>query len=216
MNFKETFPLQVFINLDKRTDRKGICIKDEFPKIGISPIRKSGVVVTDAPTKWWNGTLGCMLSHYQILQSALMLGTNVFIFEDDISFIGDDTKTQLDKACEELDLVDWDMFYISANILKPFYQKTKFLAKLNHAQSTVAYGVNKNFLEKLLFYIDLSRIEKPIDVIYADDVIPNNNCYITIPMLGVQRDSFSDIESKEVNYTSYLEKRYWDNIVEKD
>jgi hypothetical protein len=118
----------------------------------------------------------------------------------------------MDKACNELSNMDWDFFYLAANILKPFKQVSDHLAKLEWAQSTCAYGINKNFLQKTLESIDLNRITRPIDVIYSE-MAAKNNFYITVPMVGVQRDSFSDIENVNVNYTSYLQKRYNDNLV---
>ena len=211
MNFNELFPLTVVINLDRRPDRLKICREEEFPKIGINPIRKSGVVVEQIENSWWRGTVGCLLSHYHILQSAMLLNTNVFIFEDDVQFL-DGAKENLESVCKELSDIDWDMVYIGGNILKPFYKVSNHLAKLNHCQSTVSYGVNKNFIEKLFSYIDLQQISKPIDMIYADDIIPYNNCFISIPMLAIQRDSFSDIENQNVEYSNYLEKRYWENL----
>lgn len=212
MKFQTLFPLQTVINLDKRTDRLEICKNQEFPKLGINPIRKPGVLVHNSGNSYSNGVIGCALSHYEILQAALCLDTNVFIFEDDISFIGDDIIENLEMSCQQLENLDWDMFYISGNILKPCYQVSSHLAKLTHCQSTCGYGVNRLFVESLLKYIDLNNI-KPIDVFYADDVIPNNNCFISIPMLGIQRDSFSDIEGVNVKYSDYLEKRYYQNLV---
>jgi GR25 family glycosyltransferase involved in LPS biosynthesis len=214
MNFKELFPLRVVINLDKRPDRLKICMEEEFPKLDIVPIRKPGVLFTESNNNWINGTIGCMVSHYHILQSALLLDQNVMIFEDDIKFLGLNTLEVLDMCCEDLDKMEWDMFYGGGNILKPFYKVSDRLAKLSHCQSTVFYGVNKKFIPELLKYIDLKNIRVPIDVIYAERVIPNHNCFISYPMLGIQRDSYSDIELQEVKYSEYLQKRYWDNLKE--
>lgn len=217
MNFSELFPLQAVINLDKRPDRLKISMEEEFPKIGITPLRKPGYVFDRSDNNWWNGAIGCMISHYQVLSAAQNWESNVFIFEDDVSFIGEDVKNTLDKACNQLGEVEWDMFYIGGNLLKPCYQVSDNLAKLTHCQSTVAYGVNKKFLPTILEYLanGIKNITRPIDMIYADTVIPNHNCYISIPMLAIQRDSYSDIEGKEVKYTDYLEERYWSNLVKK-
>jgi GR25 family glycosyltransferase involved in LPS biosynthesis len=213
--FDELFPLQIVINLDKRPDRLEICMEKEFPKIKVHPIRKAGNIFTGANSSWWNGAIGCMLSHYEVLEAAACLNTNVFIFEDDISFIEENPHSILETACKELKTLDWDMFYIGGNLLKPATEILPHLARLTHCQSTVAYGVNKNFVKTLLKSIDLNKISKPIDMIYADDIIPNNKCYISIPMLVIQRDSYSDIEGQEVKYTDYLEKRYWGNLIKK-
>jgi GR25 family glycosyltransferase involved in LPS biosynthesis len=216
--FEETFPLQVVINLDKRPDRLKICRDGEFKKIDSYPIRKPGVLFDKTDNQWWNGAIGCMISHYEVLEAAACLNTNLFVFEDDVSFITDlniSAFLNLEQACLELQKLDWDMFYMGGNLLKPAYQVSEHLAKLTHCQSTVAYGVNTRFLRTLLKYIDLTHIDRPIDMIYADTVIPQHNCYISVPMLAIQRDSFSDIEGQEVKYTDYLEKRYWDNLVKK-
>lgn len=213
MKFSELFPLQVVINLDKRPERLEICMKKEFPKLRLKPLRKAGNVVSIADNPWWNGAIGCMLSHYEVLEAAACLNINIFIFEDDVSFLGKDAYYDLISTCEELETLDWDMFYIGGNLLKPATQVTPHLAKLTHCQSTVAYGVNKKFVRTLLKYVDVTHINRPIDMIYADTVIPNHNCYISIPMLAIQRDSFSDIEGQEVKYSDYLEKRYWGNLV---
>jgi GR25 family glycosyltransferase involved in LPS biosynthesis len=213
MNFKEMFPLTVVINLDKRPDRYKVCVEQEFPKIGITPIRKPGILFSGADNSWSNGAIGCMASHYHVLQSALLLGTNVAIFEDDVHFLDEKYNIMqiLESACAELQDIKWDMVYLGANILKPFNKQTEHLAKIFHAQSTVAYLVNKDFAEKLLGYIDMKNITVPIDVIYAEKVVPENNCFITIPMLVTQRNDFSDIEGKNVQYEDYLERRYWSN-----
>jgi GR25 family glycosyltransferase involved in LPS biosynthesis len=210
MNFNELFKFQAYINLDKREDRNFLA-QQEFKKLGISPFRRSGVI-PEIENPWWRGSAGCMISHYSILMAASLLDTNVFIFEDDILFI-DGTKEIIDSACNELNDLEWDMFYISSNIMQPFKQVSKYLAKMESGQSTVAYGVNKSFLQKLLSHIHLDKIDRPIDLIYSQLVIPNNNCYITVPMCGIQRDSFSDIEGTNVNYSSYLEKRYNENLI---
>ena len=212
MNFTELFPLITYINLDFRQDRD-LLAREEFKKIDINPTRVSGIVIKTTDNSMWNGVLGCTLSHIKCLEIALEKKQNIFIFEDDIKFIpANETKTILNKCCEELDKIDWDMFYIAANVLKPIYQETKHLGRLSHSQSTVAYGANYKFIEKLLSYIPRNQII-PIDLVYTNSVVPHHNCFISIPMLGVQRNSFSDIEGKQVDYESYLEKRYDANLV---
>ena len=210
--FNETFPLQVYINLDHRTDRKAQALK-EFADLELNPIRKSGVVIESIDDPYSRGVIGCLYSHIQILTAANILGTSVAIFEDDVLFLHNDVtpKHILDMACMELKDMDWNMIYFGGNLLRPCYQVSPHLAKLTHAQSTVAYGVNVKFIPKLLEYF--ANITAPIDVIYADKVIPQNSCYITVPMVAIQRDSYSDIEGHDVEYSSYLEKRYWENLV---
>jgi len=217
VKFSDLFPLQFYINLDKRQDRR-LLVENEFKKMGLKPKRFSGFIFNGTTSSWWNGALGCMLSHLSILEIGLKEKVNVFIFEDDVEFIySQDVKFNpyeiLDLASDELSQLNWDMFYGGGNLLKPCYQETKYLAKLTFTQSTVCYGVNFLFIEKLLNYFNLDKINRPIDLIYAQDVIPFHNAYITIPMLAKQRSSFSDIEQRNVSYGDYLEARYWNNLV---
>jgi GR25 family glycosyltransferase involved in LPS biosynthesis len=216
MTFDEMFPLSVVINLDRRPDRLAKC-KEEFKKIGILPMRKSGVIFSGGTNSYTNGVVGCLASHFQILQAALLLNQNIAIFEDDVHFQDDkyNIPQVLQGVCDELETLEWDMVYLGANILKPFYKVTNHLAKIQHAQSTVAYLINKNFVERLLGYIDIQNIHAPIDVIYADTVVPQNNCFVTIPMIVTQSSDFSDIEGRQVTYEDYLETRYWQNYKEK-
>lgn len=216
MNFNEMFPLKVFINLDKRTDRLKTCQEKEFPKLGIVPIRKSGIIYTGTNNSFFNGTIGCLLSHYAVMQSALCLDTNYFVFEDDLCIINDNVKDILDQCCNELNNIQWDIFYMGGNILRPHHKTTEHLSRLSHCQSTVAFGVNKTFLQTLINYIDLQHIDRPIDVLLADTIIPRHSAFISIPQLIIQRNDFSDIENTNVNYSSYLENRYWENFRDKD
>jgi len=211
MDFNELFPLKFFINLDKRTDRLQKA-KEQFSWLGLDPLRMPGKIYNDPRNHpSWNGAIGCLFSHLAILRFALDMKQNVFIFEDDLLMTMPDAKTILNRASEEISDLDWQMFYAGGNILRPFHQVSEYLAKLQHCQSTISYGVKWEFIEDLIK--NFENINAPIDVIYADRVIPKVNAYITIPMLFVQRDSYSDIEGQEVKYTSYLEKRYWDNLV---
>jgi GR25 family glycosyltransferase involved in LPS biosynthesis len=213
MKFNETFPLIAYINLDKRKDRD-LQAKTEFEKIGINPIRKSGFVPENISDRFSRGTVGCMISHVHLIQAAFLLNTNIFIFEDDILMEHGKYNVLeiMNKACEELENVDWDFFYLAGNLLAPCTQISPHLAKLTHVQSTVAYGINKKYLKTVLDNIHLDNITAPIDVIYSN-MAAKNNFYISVPMVGVQRDSYSDIEGQNVNYTSYLQKRYNDNLI---
>jgi len=209
-DFEEVFPLQFVINMDHRTDRLEKVAR-EFSWMGLEPMRMPGKLYKDERNSpQWNGALGCLFSHLAILRFANDMKQNVFIFEDDFKMVQDDGASILHKACSELKSLEWDMFYIAGNILMPCAQTTEHLAKLSHCQSTVGYGIRWGFIEKLFKYFEM--IDSPIDVIYANKVIPEHNAYITIPMIGIQEDSYSDIEGVEAKYSSYLEDRYWHNL----
>jgi GR25 family glycosyltransferase involved in LPS biosynthesis len=214
MNYNELFPLNLIINLDSRPDRLKISLENEIPKIGLKSIgRVPGQIYHVSDNNWINGAIGCLSSHVMALRYALETKQNITVFEDDIK-LANNSEEIMNAACEELSLSNnWSMIYWGGNILKPFYQITDHLAKLTHCQSTVCYSVNYPFIEKLLSYIPTNTFISPIDVIYSDRVIPENNCYISIPMIATQRKDKSDIEGVVVDYESYLWKRYNDNLI---
>jgi GR25 family glycosyltransferase involved in LPS biosynthesis len=213
MNYKEMFPLNIMINLDSRPDRWKESMEVELPKTKIEAItRCPGQVYHVSDNSWVNGAIGCLSSHIICLQYGLQQQSNVTIFEDDVK-LADDSWAIMDLACEELSGKEWDMIYWGGNILKPFYQETAHLARLTHCQSTVAYSVNYYFIQKLLDQIPNDKFISPIDVIYANTVIPNNNCFITVPMIASQRKGKSDIEDQVVDYEKYLWKRYDEFLV---
>jgi hypothetical protein len=204
MKLDNMFEMSYVINLNKRPDRLKAC-EDAWYKLNFYPERFPAIE-NDNPA------LGCYLSHLEILRKARDANKNVLIFEDDIEIINFEDYLA-EKAMDELYDLDWCLWYGAGNILKPFYQTTKHLAKLNHCQSTVFYGVNKKYLSWVIDFIEKNNTF--IDVIYADGIIPRTNCYITIPMMGIQRTDYSDIEKQIMNYDIPVE-RYNKNLVVKN
>jgi len=209
MKLEEFFPLIFCINMDSRPDRWEKTQK-EFEKIGIKNVKRFSAI--EYEPSWF----GCYLSHMEILSEARRVKENVLIFEDDIEFVNFN-NFDIEQALDEMNnFYWWDMLYLGGNILKPFYQVSKYWAKLTHCQSTHAYGVNHTFVPRLRDWFFSQKKKTILDVMYADGVIPYRNCYITIPsMVAIQRTDYSDIEKREMNYDipirryeHFLRKKY--------
>jgi len=210
MELKKLFPLIVFINLDSRKDRLVESL-EEFKKLNLNPTRVSAMTASIPSNPAAGAVMGCTLSHIHCLEMANEQNCNILIFEDDIKFVNEYEEI-IEKACQQIQTLEWDMFYLGANILKPMTQVSPNLARLSHGQSTHAYGVNRKFVKTLLGGIP-NNVVYPLDLLYTNYVIPKFNCYITAPkMVAVQRDSYSDIEKTQANYESYLEQRYYANF----
>jgi GR25 family glycosyltransferase involved in LPS biosynthesis len=208
--FYEYLDMIVYINLDKRVDRNKE-ILDEFKRASIP----SNKITRLSAIYNIKGAIGCTMSHIKTLQ---MILTNkwkrVLILEDDFNFI-DNIKTintAYDKFFNYFDDNSWDV----VNLSRGAYQDLEpmgfdFLSKVNHVSTTSAYMVNLNFCEKLLTNFKegckmLLQATEPR--LFAIDIWWKNlqqisNWYIFNPSLGYQRDSFSDIESRVVNYTVF-------------
>lgn len=200
--FETLFPLRVCINLNERKDRWEKS-QEEFNKLGIEVERFEAV-------KDNNPVIGCWQSHINSLKYAFDKKSNIFIFEDDVEF-----KTNLEKidlSVKDLIRQHWTMFYLGGNILRPFFKVTENLARLSHCQSTHAYGVPYDALHPLIMFLE-GNPGVNVDVLYADVIVPNNPCYISVPMSAIQRTSYSDIEKKDMTY-ELPERRYEHYLVE--
>jgi len=180
------------VNLDSRPDRWDNVSK-EFLKTEINPIRFSAVENKENPAE------GCKQSHLNIIKEAYNKKENVLIFEDDVEFI-DEALPYIKKVFDEINKVPWDMLFLGGNLLRPAFQMSEHLARLSHCYSTHAYGINKNLLEKIIPFLEANK-NYPIDVLYGDYIIPVSECYISIPMIAIQADNYSDIIGKRIDYS---------------
>jgi GR25 family glycosyltransferase involved in LPS biosynthesis len=200
MKLENIFEENYCINLKSRLDRWD-AMQNEFYKINFFPQRFEAI--TDE-----NPVRGCYLSHLELLRRANASGKSLLVLEDDACFY-EYEKDTIEKSLDELCPLDWWIFYLGANIMKPFYQVSDHLAKLNWAQSTHAYAINKKHLPEILDFVESQN--SFIDVIYTS-IVMQTSCYITIPMVSYQRTDYSDIEHCEMSYDLPI-KRYWDNLV---
>ena len=205
MKLSDFFELSFCINLEKRKDR----LKDsllEFDKLGYHPQIFKAVENE-------NPIVGCLQSHLTIMKNALQLGKSVLIFEDDVSFIGNDYINTIECALDELSTLKWDMFYLGANVLNYIYQKTDHLGRLSFAQSTHAYAVNINFISTLIKEIE--KFDNHLDLLYAREIVPKHKCFITIPIVAVQRPSYSDIMYRDADYVGFTLERFNQFLIRK-
>lgn len=199
MDIKDFY--RVCINLKDRPDRWSESLR-EFSRVNIDVARVNGL-------KKENPIIGCAASHFNVLDFCKDIDRHAMIFEDDVQFT---KEFSIQDYLDELDTVDWDMLYLGANITSPIYQVSDKLGRLTSAQSTHAYLVNKSFIPKVLACQNF--LGKHMDLIYSENIIPHNNCFITIPLLAIQRPSYSDIEMKFVDY-SWMHDRYRMHLVKK-
>lgn len=194
----------VCINLVSRPDRWEES-KKEFSKSHLLPyVYRYEAIAHSNPIE------GCASSHFDVLQQCLDLDKHAMIFEDDVKFINN--YNEMPSYLRELSSIDWDMLYLGANITTQIDSVSEWFAKVSHAQSTHAYCANRKFIPTVLEHKHL--IGKHMDLIYAENVIPKGNCFITRPMMAIQRPSFSDIEKRYVNYT-WMQDRYNKHLAER-
>jgi len=198
-----------YINLKHRTDRNKHILeqldKINYPKSMIHRINA---------TKHSDGATGCGLSHIK----ALTLAKNtkhqedyIIIMEDDYKWIYDKDKT-LDILNNALDQkVDWNVMLLSCNGHTDKYND--YLDKVTSCQTTSGYIIKIKYIDTLIKLWDTdmkfrlqhnisnkSKEYTPTCIDQSWKKLQNDKWFITNPKLGLQIDSYSDIECANVNY----------------
>ena len=196
-----------YINLEHRTDRKEH-VEKELEKIGIKATRFNAI-------KMKNGAIGCSMSHLKILENAKKHKLDhVLIVEDDITFLDSELfKNQINKFLE-IHKNNWDVILLAGNNMPPYEKIDDTCVKVSRCQTTTGYLVNGHYINVLAANIKMgltNLLNKPDEKSkYAIDkfwfVLQGaSKWYLIIPLTVVQREDYSDIEQKVINYQGMMQ-----------
>lgn len=207
------------INLDSREDRYENCIKSLHNLNIINNYERFSGIIPDKntisntmilnPLKVWRkqnrdyfkGALGCKMSHLEVLKKALEFDNNtkyILIIEDDAIFENYNEQHIL-NALNYLSNVEWDIFYLSVNLLnkEDAYKVSENVLKINKGLTTVAQLFQVNKIQKIIDLIENS--EEEIDNTY--NLLENKYCLY--PMCVYQDSSYSNINNMVTDYGKY-------------
>lgn len=213
-----------FLNMDHRTDRLNH-MENQFKHISLKPIRHRGkkpseynlndpkvqVMLNRTP-----GAIGCHFGQVDIMKTALSIGANAMVLEDDIKFCQD--------FDERLNYIDnwsrthsWDVIWLgsSFHVNPPYWHKKgqsgmppdcsaqlgkdcettddPRMIRTFGAYVTFAYIVNVNSIEKILrLFDDHLHTSIGIDWLFIK-LQPQLKCFSFVPGCVMQIDNISDI-----------------------
>lgn len=199
------------INLDHRTDRWKLA-QEEFEKLGIKDKVKRFSAIKDD-----DGRVGIIKSNMEVVKLAKKRNLkNVLVFEDDVKFIFENKPLEnLEKAITQAKNVKWKLFYLGANTHSKLIKVNKNLILLKNAFAVHSMAYHHTMYDKFLSYankINRIRNQKDIlDVYLAQEIQAKHTCLMVNPLLTTQRESYSDIEKRKVNY-NFIEERFKKNI----
>ena len=196
-----------YINLEHRTDRKEH-VEQELNKIGIKATRFNAIKMT-------NGAIGCSMSHLKILEDAKKNKLDhVLIIEDDITFLDPELfKNQINKFLE-LHGNNWDVILLAGNNMPPYEKIDDTCVKVTRCQTTTGYLVNGHYIKVLASNVKMgltNLLHTPNEKSkYAIDKFwfilqLESKWYLITPLTVVQREDYSDIEKKVINYTKIMQ-----------
>jgi len=201
INTQDILRYHYYINLDHRTDRKKFTIK-ELQKLGIYNPRRFRAIKKDI------GIVGCNMSHLEVLKLARRNKLPyVTIFEDDILFL--EPKETLEKLDRIINSdIEWDVILLGGNNHKPYQSINEDCIKVNNCQTTTTYIVKQPYYDTLINHWEegLQKLIETEDIPkYALDVYwkilqKKDNFLLITPVNVVQKEGYSDIEKRNVNY----------------
>ena len=196
----ENIDVIYYINLDHRTDRNRQLriwvLSTGFPE--------SKLVRIPAVYNKTNGAAGCTASHIKTLEMFIESPfNNCLIFEDDYEPVERrgywDNFNKLFSSDN-----DFEWVLCSYNYLKSHPSKYTGIHRVQESNTTSGYFIKKTIAKLLVdnFKIGLSKLEETNDPkkyaidIYWKPLMKQIKCFCFFPRIGVQRESYSDIENK--------------------
>lgn len=195
-----------YINLAHREDRKAQVIA-ELAKLDICGNRFNAV-------KTANGAIGCTISHLKCLEHADANNWPfVFVCEDDILFL----NPALVRANTDQFLAtvgdNWDVLILGGNAVPPYQPVGNFAVKVTNCQTTTGYIVRRSFYKPLIENIreglalfmrnPENKRQFAIDI-YWKRLQAAHRWYMIVPPTVIQREGFSDVESRDTNYAALM------------
>lgn len=199
-----------FINLDHRTDRLEQ-FQEEMKRMGFPQEKITRIEAVSTPNI---GVLGCAYSHIKTITSFLESSSKYcMIFEDDFLFTVD--KHYCSFLLKHLFKTNstFDIVMMGGKIMKEESISNPFLYRVLDAQTTSGYILSRkfasilkqnleegvSFLEKWYAEHKSPKHEYCLDI-YWKGLQPESEWFVFHPKLGIQRESYSDIEKKISNY----------------
>jgi GR25 family glycosyltransferase involved in LPS biosynthesis len=194
------------INLEKRPDRRKEAT-EEFKRFDLDFEFFHGVDGNElkVSSKIKPGHVGCVMSHLNLYRHLKEQDGDIFmITEDDVVFDPDFIPKYLDLVRHVPS--DWHLLYFGGNHNGiRLNMVANNIHRLQKTYTTHCYLVKKEHLDILISEFDTHRIfDSEVDV-HLSHLQLKVPCYGFTPALAWQRDGFSDIEMKHVEY-NFLKK----------
>ena len=191
----------LIINLKSRTDRKEEII-NEVKKLNFI---KDYEIVNGIEDK--NPKIGCTLSHQLCVKMAKDWKLPyILILEDDAIFENNINEVFL-KSWYSLQQYDWKVFYLAARLKDSSLKINDNLIEVKYPLTTHAYIIHESFYDT----IQQGNLDVIIDRQLAA-LSYENKMYMCNPMVAFQRQSYSNLENKIVDYKKVLLSSFKEHV----
>jgi len=175
---KGVFPYVPYVITISRKEH----IRKELAKFGIKYKLIEGI-------EHETGSIGLSLTMMHIFSIAK---GDVMIIEDDCKFIRNPLTFDVREMPD-----DWDVIFFGANIKTSCDEGNAYCSRLIKAWTTHCVLYRKAFVQRILTEYDPYAL--PIDE-WLSQRMPETKMYVTNPFYAIQKDGYSLIEKKPVDY----------------
>lgn len=174
------------INLKTRKDRRKKMIKQ------FSKYKMESIEFFTAKLHPNGGITGCRDSHLQIIKKAKQQNLPfVMILEDDLLF--SQNLHNLPVFPEH-----WKMLYLGGTITSNIPNTNENWVCIKDCWTTCGYILHSDLYDKVIS--DLENYQNEVDRYYVEEIQYQYPCYLVNPVMIKQRNDYSDIEKRNVNY----------------
>jgi GR25 family glycosyltransferase involved in LPS biosynthesis len=182
------------INLKHRTDRRDHMI-NEMKKLPISYEFVEGII---------DETKTCFQSQKKCIQLAKEnILPYVLILEDDAVFT-DHVIEILEKTFSEVQTLNWDMFFLGANLQSPASRISNSILKLSGAYAAHAYIVNAQFYDTIINLPHTCEMD-----VHYNNLMSKHDVFMCDPMIAYQLPSYSDLQDGYRDYNQSILDNYF-------
>ena len=181
------------INLKHRTDRYNHMLT-EIKKLPVSYEFIEGII---------DDTKTCFQSQKKCIQLAKENKLPyVLVLEDDAIFTEDSIEI-LTKTFNEIQTLNWDMFFLGANLQSTAIRISDSLLKITGAYAAHAYMVHERFYDVILNLPHVCEMD-----VHYHNLMLTNNIYMCDPMIAYQLPSHSDLQDGYRDYNQAIYENY--------
>lgn len=200
-----------YINLKSREDRR-ISFEKRVGDLDIPVTRIEAIEINSEELEnntgdpRWLNKVSNFYTHMSVIKRAKEEGlTNVWIFEDDCTFI-EDFLNKAKKCIDELKGLEWDMFYFGGEPNKKATNYLDHIVEVNGIYGAHSYLVNHTFYDKML---EITDYRNGIDIVYLNYPESLKKYYLSRELLCLQDgQSESDIWGVKVFRDDYYKLAY--------
>jgi GR25 family glycosyltransferase involved in LPS biosynthesis len=181
------------INLKHRTDRRDHMI-NEMTKLPITYKFVDGII---------DETKTCFQSQKKCIQLAKANKLPyVLVLEDDAIFTADAIDI-FQKTFNEIQTLEWDMFFLGANLQSPAISISNSILKLTGAYAAHAYMVHERFYDTILNLPHTCEMD-----VHYHNLMSIHNIYMCDPIIAYQLPSYSDLQDGYRDYNQAIINNY--------